>query len=147
MRDVESVQPRKLLQCRYSFIDLTQFTLTIWQCHSIGTPVCFKSLNSKAWCSYIVSVYTEEYCSLLCLILHQRLLSAIMGFAANSCLVSPCSELCLLTWREMSQRLPLESSFHAESEPFQRPSEKISVPCQPDAGIQMAFLAWGGEKG
>lgn len=51
------------------------------------------------------------------------------------------SEHCLLTCHEMSPSLPLESPFHAESEPFQRPSEEISVACQPDSGIQMTFLA------
>lgn len=46
----------------------------------------------------------------------------------------------------MSQSLPLESPFHAESEWFQIPSEETGVACRPDSGIPMPFLAKGGEE-
>lgn len=75
---------------------------------------------------------TEEFCSLLCLttvsVWHLLPIAASLASAVN----------CLLTCHEMTQKMPLESSFHAV---FQRPSDKISTTCQPDSGIQMASVA------
>lgn len=56
------------------------------------------------------------------------------GSATNSCLVSPLLNSVNVSWN-------VTEVASAESEPFQRPSEEISIPCQADSGIQMPFLA------